>query len=138
MGEAGISVPTPEKKYSRRQFCRILVINMLKDALQLEKICKLISYFNGSLSDESDDLIDDAYLYSCLCRLLGRLEDAPMPGEEVLGDWCMEVLSDYGEPCPGARDRVSRGMRVILTAYMAAQLKQEAEGLLAGLDLPAD
>ncbi len=133
----GYLSPPQRKKYSRRQFCRILVINMLKDALQLEKICKLISYFNGSLSDESDDLIDDAYLYGSLCRLIGRLEDTPLPSEGELEVWCTEVLSDYGEPRPGARAQVSRGMRVILTAYLAARLKQEAECLLGELELPA-
>lgn len=130
----GYLPPPQRKKYSRRQFCRILLINMLKDALRLDKICKLISTFNGSLSDESDDLIDDGYLYSCLVRLIGRLEEAPLPDEEELGEWCMEALSDYGEPRPGAWTTVSRAMRVILTAYLAAKLKREAESLLAGLD----
>ena len=45
----GFVSPPERKKYSRRQFCRILVINMLKDALQLEKICKVLSYVNGDL-----------------------------------------------------------------------------------------
>lgn len=134
----GYLSPPQRKKYSRRQFCRILIINMLKDALQLDKICGLISTFNGSLSDESDDLIDDSYLYSCLCRLIGRLERSPLPEEEKLERWCMEALSDYGEPCPGARAAVSRAMRVILTAYLAAKLKREAESLLAELETAAD
>lgn len=130
----GYLSPPQHKKYSRRQFCRILIINMLKDALQLDKICGLISTFNGSLSDESDDLIDDSYLYTCLCRLIGRMDRAPLPDEGTLEGWCTEVLSDYGEPRPGARTAVSRAMRIILTAYLAAQLKREAESLLAELD----
>lgn len=129
----GFLSPPQRKKYSRRQFCRILIINMLKDALQLDKICALLSYFNGSLSDESDDLIDDAYLYSILVRLLGRMEQE-LPTEEALEAWCEEALSGYGEPCPGARTRVSRGMRVILTGLIAARYKQETERLLTGLD----
>lgn len=130
----GYLAPPQHKKYSRRQFCRILIINMLKDALQLDKICGLISTFNGSLSDESDDLIDDSYLYSCLCRLIGRMEQSPLPDEETMEQWCMEALSDYGEPRPGARTTVSRAMRIILTAYLAAKLKREAEGLLMELN----
>lgn len=130
----GFLSPPQRKKYSRRQFCRILIINMLKDALQLEKICTLLSYFNGSLSDESDDLIDDSYLYTCIVRLVGRLEEEAMPDGPELEQWCSDALGDYGEPCPGARTRVSRSMAVILTALMAARYRQEAERLLAGLD----
>ena len=133
----GFLSPPQHKKYSRRQFCRILIINMLKDALQLDKICKLLSYFNGSLSDESDDLIDDSYLYTCIVRLVGRLEGEAMPDTAELEQWCSDALDGYGEPCPGARTRVSRSMAVILTALMAARYRQEAESLLAELDAPA-
>ena len=43
------------------------------------------------------------------------------------------ALSHYVEPAPGARDRVARCLHVILTAYLAGRLKQEAEALLAAL-----
>ena len=48
------------KKYSRRQLSRILIINMLRDALPLDAICRLLSYINGQLDQESDDIIDDS------------------------------------------------------------------------------
>ena len=130
----GYLPPPQQKRYSRRQFCRILIFNMLKDALHLERICRLISTFNGTLSDETDDLIDDSYLYSCLCRLIGRMEGEPPSDGAELEEWCMDVLSEYGEPRPGARTAVSRAMHVILTAFLAAKLKRKAEELLAQLE----
>ena len=51
------------KKYSRRQFCRIVIINFLKDSFQLDRIVKMLQYINGSLSNEEDDLVDDYTLY---------------------------------------------------------------------------
>ena len=53
----GFVAPPERKRYSRRQFSRIVLINMLKDSMQLDKICALLSYVNGELDDKSDDLI---------------------------------------------------------------------------------
>ena len=47
------------KRYSLRQLCRILNINMLRGAMPIERICQLLGYVNGDLSDESDDMIDE-------------------------------------------------------------------------------
>ena len=56
----GFLSPPKGKRYSLRQLCRILNINMLRGALPMEKICGLLTYVNGHLNDESDDLIDDS------------------------------------------------------------------------------
>ena len=42
----GFVAPPERKRYSRRQFSRIVLINMLKDSMQLDKICALLSYVN--------------------------------------------------------------------------------------------
>ena len=47
---------------------------------------------------------------------------------------CAQVLEDYDEPYPGARERVRRGLQVIVTAYASARLKTEAERMLKSLD----
>ena len=59
----GFLAPPVRKRYTLRQLCRILNINMLKNALPMERICGLLAYVNGELSDESDDLIGDEELY---------------------------------------------------------------------------
>lgn len=43
----GFLPPPVKKKYSRRQLCRIFIINMLRDSMQIERICRLLSYVNG-------------------------------------------------------------------------------------------
>ena len=53
----GFLPPPQNKRYTIRQFCRILLINMLKDSFQLDTVCSLLSYINGHLDDESDDII---------------------------------------------------------------------------------
>ncbi len=121
----GFVAPPERKRYSRRQFSRIVLINMLKDSMQLDKICALLSYVNGELDDESDDLIDDFQLYLYIVRLAALVEQAAR--------WCQTAAESYRESVPGARDRVARCLHVILTAYLAGRLKQEAEALLAAL-----
>ena len=70
----GFLAPPDHKKYSKRQFCRIAIINMLRDVIQIEKITSLLSYINGRLDDESDDIISEEKFYDLLCAI--QLEPA--------------------------------------------------------------
>lgn len=129
----GFLSPPVNKRYDAEQVCRIININTLKGALPLESITSLLSYINGSLTDESDDIIDDTHLYFMFVRL------AAQSREHVTGEaWDMairEVMADYTEPVPGAADRVAKALRVMLTAWIATRMRQEAERMLAGLAL---
>ena len=60
-------------------------------------------------------------------------EEKRPSGLEEARRWCGEAAADFAEPVPGARERVERCLHVILTAYLAARLKQEAEALLSAL-----
>ena len=44
-----------------------------------------------------------------------------------------QVLQDYQEAVPGARERIAQVLRIMLIAYVAARMKEEAEGLLTEL-----
>ena len=68
----GFLAPPRNKRYDLEQVCRIITINMLKGALPLEKLCSLMQYINGDLTDESDDIIDDAILYFMFVKLAAR------------------------------------------------------------------
>ena len=128
----GFLPPPEQKRYSVTQLCRILNINMLRASLPLERICGLLSYINGRLDDTSDDIIDDAKLYFLFVRLAARARQLDEPGqwEQAL----VAALADYHEPVPGARKRVENALRVMLTAWIAARMRQEAERQLQLLD----
>lgn len=126
-------LPPPEcKRYSLRQLCRIININMLRSSLPLEKICVLLSYVNGRLDDTADDIIDDAALYFLFVRLAARARqlDDPALWHQAMDD----ALADYQEPVPGAKERVEKALQVMMTAWVAAQLRQKAESQLAKLE----
>ena len=105
---------------------------MLKGALPLEQICSLISYINGSLTDESDDIIDDAVLYFKFVSLAARARH--IGGSREWGEALEEVMESYAEPFPGAREKVTKVLRIMLTAWIAACTMHEAERMLSELN----
>ena len=119
------------KRYSLRQLCRILNINMLRGAMPIERICRLLSHVNGQLDDESDDMIDDSQLYFMFVKLAARMKELHdyQVGAELLDSY----LADYEEPVPGARQRVRQVLKIMLTAYLAARMMQETEKMLNNL-----
>ena len=119
----------PENKhYTLRQLCRIININMLKAVLPLERICAMLGYVNGQLDDEQDDMIDDADLYFMFVGLAARSRE--LYREENREAVLDEALADYIEPMPGAKARVKTVLRIMLTAWLAARMTQEAENML--------
>ena len=127
----GFLSPPERKHYSLRQLCRIININMLKNVLPMERIVGLLSYINGDLDDESDDIIDDSQLYFMFVRLAAQatVMNTPQGRDQRIE----EELARYREPVPGAKERVKKVLRIMLTAWASAQLRQNAEQMLQEL-----
>ena len=128
----GFLSPPQNKRYTLRQLCRILNINMLRGALPMEKICGLLTYVNGHLDDESDDLIDDSQLYFMFVRLAARARR--LDDKDELRQALDQVLSGYEEPVPGAKLRIEKVLRVMLTAWISTRMRQEAEKMLSDME----
>ena len=121
----GFLSPPENRRYSQKQLCRIIHINMLKSVLSLETICSLLEYINGKLDEESDDIIDDSALYFLFVKLAARAKqlDDPAAWENALET----LLENYQEPVPGARGRIEKALRIMLTAWIAVRMRQAAE-----------
>lgn len=128
----GFLSPPERKHYSLEQLCRIITINMLKNVLPMERIVGLLSYINGDLDDESDDIIDDAVLYFMFVRLAAQAAamNTPRGRDESIA----KELADYREPVPGAKERVAKVLTIMLTAWASAQLRLTAEQMLQELN----
>lgn len=125
-------LPSPRgKRYDMAQVCRIINMNMLKGTLQLEQVCNLMTYLNGRLEDESDDLVDDAKLYFMFVRLAARARQ--VGGDKEWEEALQEITSDYVEPIPGARDKLIRVLRIMLTVWAANTLRTAAEKMIGEL-----
>ena len=124
----GFLPPPKNKRYDLEQLCRIVTINMFKGALTLERICSLMRYINGDLADESDDLIDDAELYFMFVKLSARARH--IGGNQGWEQALEEATASYIEPVPGARDRVVKVLRTMLTAWIACRLNEQVQAMV--------
>lgn len=127
----GFLAPPVNKRYNMEQLCRIISINMLKGALPLEQICNLLSYINGDLADESDDIIDDTVLYFMFVKLAARARH--IGGNQEWDAALQEVTAGYTEPYPGARDRVTQVLRAMLMAWIASRFIEQVHDMVTQL-----
>ena len=125
-------LPSPvRKRYDMEQLCRIININILKGNMPLEQIIKLMAYLNGDLADESDDLVDDTLLFFLFVRLAARARY--IGGTKAWDDALVEITEDYREPVPGAREKLIKVLKIMLTIWCANSLKAQAEQMLSEL-----
>ena len=127
----GFLPPPVGKRYDMEQVCRILNINILKGAVPLEQIIKLMTYLNGDLTDESDDLVDDTMLFFLFVKLAARARY--IGGSKAWDDALLEITENYREPVPGAREKLIRVLKIMLTVWCANMLKNQAEAMIADL-----
>ena len=127
----GFLPPPVQKKYDMEQVCRLININILKGNMPLEQIVKLMAYLNGDLADESDDLVDDTILFFLFVKLASRARyiGGPKAGDDAL----VEITEDYVEPVPGAREKLIKVLKIMLTIWCANNLKAAADQMIAEL-----
>ena len=87
-------IPRAEnKKYYERHVARVLLINAMKDSLNVEEIQEIMSIVNGDTEDESDDIISDSTLFDYFCRVVRRFNEDTLSEENVIKA-VNEVLKD--------------------------------------------
>jgi len=124
-------VTSPVKRlYSRDQFARIVIINMLREVLRIERICSLIYVIGGNPDNDSDDLISDEELYH---RYVDMVADGNINiSDEVSVIAASKIAADdFEERVPGAKKELSGILRVMLYAHAASQLRDKADEILS-------
>lgn len=116
------------RMYSQDQFSRIVLINMLKESLHLDMIERLLSYINGHLDDNSDDLITDSELYHMFVSLLVKMgSQYDCTQAQRISE---EITQSYSEPVAGARKRLVKVLVIMAQTYFSAELRRSAEMLM--------
>lgn len=118
------------KRYDINQVAHILIINMLRSCMQLDKIAFLIEYINGSVNDKSDDIIPDSTLYDYICRILDKLTAYDICYLSSIREAIAEVTEDYEEKVHGARKRLVSALEIIVVAHYASITKRYSDSML--------
>ena len=118
-----------QKKYSKNQLARILIINMIRESMQLERIDFLLKYINGHINCEEDDIIPEARLYDMICRITDRITTDEAQSDRDLNRLIEEETADYEEKVSGARRRLCKALEIIVCAYYATLLRSHANKL---------
>jgi hypothetical protein len=118
------------KKYNIDQVAHILIINMLRSCIQLDKIAFLLHYINGRVDDRSDDIIRDSVLYDYICRILDKLMGQDVCSTTSIRSVIRGEISTYTEAIPGARERLANALEIIIVAYYAAVIKRRSDEML--------
>ena len=117
------------KKYDADQLARILILNMLRDSMRLDRIVFLISYINGRLYDFNDSIVRDSVLYDCLCKTL----DVPaLDLDEKQGKLrrTVEAVTGRLKGLPSdTLERLKEAVETLAVTYCAAVIKHRADGM---------
>ena len=121
------------KRYGIDQVAHILLINMLRSCMQLERIMWLFHYVNGVLEDTSDDIISASNLYDAICTTLDYLDAEPECTIDSIRPMIERAIVDYVEPVAGARERLTNALEIIVTAYCASMIKRSSDAKILAL-----
>ncbi len=127
-------VSSPVKKtYSAKQFARVVIINMLRDTLQIDAICNLLNVIGGDIDDPADDLISDDELYhmyvDMICEGTIIISDNKSVKKAV-----NLAAQKFKFKTEGDKAKLEYVLQVILYAHSASKLRDSAKEVLAKLD----
>lgn len=123
----GFVAPPVKRVYGKEQFARIIIINMLREALQIERICTAIQ----GLGSGEDRIRDDA-LYHRYVDMLAENEINRMDEKSVAA--AVESVALAFEPRdPGVQKQLACILQVMLYAHAASQFRDAAEQILSTL-----
>lgn len=121
------------KKYDMNQVAHILIINMLRSCMQLDKIAFLIEYINGKVDDKSDDIIEESVLYDYICKILDSLMTYEVCSLGSIREVIVSTIKNYDEKIYGAKERLTNALEIIVVAYYAALIKRYSDEMLDDL-----
>jgi len=131
-----ICKPT-NKRYSKDQLARILIINMLRKNTPLERIDFLLRHINGSPNSRDDDIIPESVLYDYIARIIDKMAECSDDDASLavgsLKKHIQDCTADYNEPITGAAKRLRKALEIIVLSYYSTLITTYTEELFEKL-----
>ena len=128
----GFVSPPLKRLYSREQFARIVLINMLREALQIERICSLLELMGATTERSDDDWISDSELYHRYVDMIAHYPPGISDEASVL-QAAEATLASVEERVPHTKKQLARVLQIMYCAHTAARLRHSAETALSTL-----
>ena len=127
-------VSSPQRRlYSRAQFARIAIINMLRESLQLEKICSLIRLIDETSQSDGEASIRDEELYHRYVDMLSE-NAINLSDPQSIINAATKASLDSGLVSLSAQRRMVTVLQIMFCAHAASDLRLSAETLLGSLE----
>ncbi|MBR6408334.1 MAG: DUF1836 domain-containing protein [Clostridia bacterium] len=123
-----------QKRYGETSLCRIMIINMLRGAMRLEEIVRLMSFINGRVDDRSDDIIPDRELFTLLCAILTDCAGPTSFDMSRIDSVIERELAGFTPPDEGSAQKLKMALSIMVFAYMGTLMKKRAEDMLSKLE----
>lgn len=127
-------VDSPKKRvYSREQFARIIIINMLREEIQIDRICSLIETIGNVIDDTSDNLKGDDNLYHFYVDMISE-GDININDERSTTEAAERVTEEVTEKEANAKRELVKILKIMLYAHTASRFKVMANEIFSTLD----
>ncbi len=121
-------VPSPiNKRYGERQIVRIILINSIRRAMQIEKVINLMAYINGDVEDTSDDVVSDEVLFNEFCKAVYLSDKAHTYDTDVIGAIVQEQVSHIPDLDDVGKTKLQKTLQIMVLAFMAAQIQDNID-----------
>ncbi len=131
----GWVVNIPGKKYYEVQLIRILLINMLRGTMNLEKIAVLMNYINGKVEDTSDDIIPDIDLYNIFCTIICELDEKRIFESDEIRTTIKEVIKKNDSYVKEQEEILVNTLFIMTLAYQSSLIKSRMDQEYERLDI---
>lgn len=129
----GFVSPPQKRVYSREQFARIIIINMLREELQIDRICALIETISTVIDDTSDDLKGDDDLYHFYVDMIAD-GNININDESSITAAAIRATKEVTEKEANAKRQLVKILTIMLYAHTASQLKVSANEIFSTLN----
>ena len=127
-------VSSPQKRvYSKEQFARIIIINMLREEIQIDRICSLIETIADVIDDTGDNLKGDDDLYHFYVDMIAD-GNININDERSITEAAARATEGVTEKTVNAKRQLVKILKIMMYAHTASQLKVSANEILATLE----